>query len=172
MDYTVYKIGNTVNTRLYVGYTTKHLEVRLNDHILSAHNPNKTAGGVGCPLLYAAIRTYGGDKFFISAVERGDGKRTVMFAREGYWIRNLGTLDPHGYNQRGRLLSDEQIAIIRYNACNLPVCAYAQIFGVSEATAGIAKFGRGSCYTSDPYDYITRKHLPANIEEYMRQFEK
>ncbi len=168
--FSIYKIENTVDHKNYVGCTTKTLDERLHEHILQGLNPN-TRKVTRSP-LYDAIAMHGADKFSISLLEPGQGSKEVMYSRESYWIRELGTRMPLGYNISGRLLSDEQVAIIRYSNCGLSSGKYAKLFNVSQPTIMVAKSGKGSCYQSDPYEYITPSYLPSNVAEYLAHLQR
>ena len=71
---------------------------------------------------------------------------------------------PEGYNLSARLLTDEQVVIIRFNVYNLNQVEYARLFDVSTTTVNVAVTGRGN-FPGDPYDYITRTHLPSKFRD-------
>lgn len=161
MPYLIYKISNTVNDKLYVGCTTGPIEERWKTHVLVARGQRILET---CSALYTAMREYSIDQFSIESIEECSDIET-MRARERYWIRQLSSKAPNGYNLSVRLLTDEQVAIIRFNVYGLTTKAYADLFGVSTGTIQIAKTGKGSFFRSDPYYYITREHVPIQSRE-------
>lgn len=85
----IYKITNTVNGHMYVGKTTKTIEQRWEEHQRKAKQyPNR--------YLYDAMNCYGYDKFFIESIEECSDE--VLDEREKYWIAQLDTIIPNGYN--------------------------------------------------------------------------
>jgi hypothetical protein len=93
-----------------------------------------------------------------------------MLGRERHWIVQLSSFQPNGYNTPTKHLTDEQVAIIRFNALNVSRKEYARLFGVTVTPVSVAQTGRGNCLTSDPYNYITPEHLPPDLDLYLRQF--
>lgn len=84
----IYRIINKVTQQSYVGKTTRSLNERFADHIQNA----KT----GKTYLYSAIRKYGRDNFELHLLE--ECKEDVLDSREIFWISELNTLAPAGYN--------------------------------------------------------------------------
>ncbi len=78
------------NGKLYVGLTTMSLKRRVWAHMSAAKK-----GKRDCPALRNAIRKYGKPKFteICSASSKED-----LDSLEKYWIAELGTLVPSGYN--------------------------------------------------------------------------
>lgn len=74
---------------MYVGKTTKTIEQRWEEHQKKARqHPNR--------YLYDAMNCYGYDKFSIEEIE--ECCKEVLDEREKYWIAQLNTLIPNGYN--------------------------------------------------------------------------
>jgi group I intron endonuclease len=102
----VYRIRNTVNSKVYVGITTRPVAVRWRQHIYdSTHQPRLA--------IHRAIRKYGVEAFSFEVLEICEGLDELL-ARESDWIRTLDSQLPHGYNTtaggRGRVgapLSEE-----------------------------------------------------------------
>ena len=91
--YTIYKITNFVNNKIYIGASTNGAEFRLKQHIFKANN------GSNYP-LHQAIREFGKDAFYAEDIEECSDFET-MNVRETYWIAQLGSTDEKiGYNVR------------------------------------------------------------------------
>jgi group I intron endonuclease len=86
--YSIYKITNIVNGKIYVG-TTNCIQYRWYAHRSNARRGKKP--------LYQDMRVYGLDKFTIEAIEE-DISSGIAYDREAYWIDRLGSVIPHGYN--------------------------------------------------------------------------
>ena len=84
----IYKISNKITGQSYIGKTTRTLNERFSDHIQNA----KT----GKTYLYSAMRKYGKDNFELSLVEECED--TLVDKREIFWIDELNTRAPAGYN--------------------------------------------------------------------------
>ena len=84
----IYIIRNVVNTKNYIGQTTKKIINRWHEHL---YNYNKRDQAI-----YYAMRKYGIKNFQIEEIER------VPFSdlddREIFWIKKFNTLLPNGYN--------------------------------------------------------------------------
>lgn len=167
MTFSVYKATNRVNGKVYVGCTTSHIEVRWYKHIKAALNPNFQPY-TPCYALYLDIQRYGAENFSLELLDTCPD-RGSMLGRERHWMEELSSFIPHGYNVPTRRLTDEQLAIVRFNACGLSRKTYAALFGVSRSVIGVAQTGRGGM-PADPYAYITRQHLPADISAYLHAF--
>lgn len=85
--YTIYKITNLINNKVYVGQTSHSIYGRFNGHIENAERGKQFH-------LSKAIRKYGKENFKIEALEYVKLKR-VANDREIYWIEN--------YNANNRL---------------------------------------------------------------------
>ena len=89
MDYMngkIYQLLNKVNDEVYVGSTLQPLSKRFYSHKThSDHLNNK---------LSELIRTIGKDKFYIELIESYPcNSKEELNAREGYYIRERGTLN-------------------------------------------------------------------------------
>ena len=86
----VYKLRNLINNKLYVGKTEKTLEIRLDRHLKkSKYKENRP--------LYNAFRKYGFENFVITLIEECSSKEQLK-QRESFWIKELNSLVPNGYN--------------------------------------------------------------------------
>lgn len=84
----IYKITNVITGQLYVGKTHRTINERFSDH---KRNSKK-----GTTYLYSAMRVYGIENFIISLLE--ECNETVSSEREIFWISELKSLAPIGYN--------------------------------------------------------------------------
>jgi len=86
----IYKVVNRINGKCYVGQTVRKFDTRIYWHIHSAK--------VGpTSFLHRAIRKYGPQSFEWFVIDTAD-TRDVLNQKERYWIWNLNTMIPNGYN--------------------------------------------------------------------------
>lgn len=164
MPYYVYKITNRINGKLYVGCTINPCEQRWKVHRNAGLNPN-SPGYYDATTLHRAMHKHGVDNFSFEVLEECSENIQFLRDKEREWIRKLNCRIPNGYNVSVRILTDEQIAIIRFNVLSLKQKEYAKLFGVSTATIYEARTGKVRPY--DPYAYITRDYLPEDITSYI-----
>lgn len=88
----IYIIRNTVNDKCYIGQTKNSIEHRFKRHISQINCKNQ------CSALYAAIRKYGVDCFFIESLTSGSFSKDDLNMLEIYYINEYKTLSPGGYN--------------------------------------------------------------------------
>ncbi len=90
----LYLITNSVNGKRYVGFTSKTLKHRFNEHVYAAMKRNSTCA------LHCAIRKYGVDAFSIEELDN-DLTRLVVGVLETSYIDVLDThvSNGKGYNQ-------------------------------------------------------------------------
>lgn len=86
----IYYIGNTINSKLYVGKTLSPITKRFQEHC----NDSRREQMEHRP-LYSAMRKYGEDKFSVHLLEEVDS--SLLVEREMYWIQKLDTYK-NGYN--------------------------------------------------------------------------
>lgn len=103
----VYKITNTINSKIYFGITKHSISKRWNEH--------KCKSKSGSSHLYKAMRKYGLDKFSIDVIKECETDE-AMYSLEVYYIKKYKTNNPHfGYNNseggeissKGKTLSEE-----------------------------------------------------------------
>lgn len=85
----IYKITNLLSGKQYVGKTTQPLNERYSQHVANANNLDT--------YLYRAMRKYGIESFVAEIIE-WVGIHDDIDAREKFWISELRTLAPSGYN--------------------------------------------------------------------------
>ena len=84
----IYKILNTINDDVYVGSTTQSLAKRMSWHRRSINCKTKPYA------IYNAMKEYGVDNFYIELIENISCQtKEELRAREGYYIRKIGTLN-------------------------------------------------------------------------------
>ena len=85
----IYKITNNINNEIYVGSTCDILRKRFNKHIMNTRNESNKHRP-----LYKLMNELGPDLFRIDLIEDYpcDDKQALR-QREGYWIRQIGTLN-------------------------------------------------------------------------------
>lgn len=143
----VYKIANTITPLLYIGATTSPTTR------WACHKGDARSGSY--KPLYAAMREYGIENFSFDIMEVCENTK-IMFEREFEYIRQLNTHYPHGYNLRVKALSNEEAAIVKYNAFHLRMADYAKMFGLSVPSINAVR----SKPPFNTYKHITRDHLP------------
>lgn len=89
INYEIYKITNTINNKMYIGYTNKGIENRLHKHYTNAIYGIDTH-------FYRAIRKYGIDKFKYICIDNADNISDIK-NKEIYWIKYFDTYK-NGYN--------------------------------------------------------------------------
>lgn len=90
----IYKVTNKVNGKIYVGQTVKDLDRRKAVHLCNAK-----VGRHG-NYFHNAVRKYGSENFDWEILEECN---TIgeLNEREEYWIKELKTISPNGYNLMG-----------------------------------------------------------------------
>ena len=86
----IYKITNQVNGKSYIGKTLKTVEDRWKEHIEESQRVHKEHRP-----LYAAMKKYGIENFFIEEIESCSDLE--LSNRERYWIEYFGSFK-YGYN--------------------------------------------------------------------------
>ena len=86
----IYLITNKIDNNKYVGQTTKSIEKRFNEHCFKSS---------GCTYLSRAIQKHGKENFIIEEIDYANS-REELDEKEFYWIKNLDTRAPKGYNIR------------------------------------------------------------------------
>ncbi len=90
----VYLATNKANGMQYVGLTRRStLAPRINEHFANARNSTKGS----YKTIAHAIRVYGEDAFQFEILDRLKDLKSLGRA-ERYWIQNLNTRHPNGYN--------------------------------------------------------------------------
>lgn len=78
----IYKTTNTINNKSYIGYDTKN-------------NSDYYGGGT---YIKRAIAKHGKENFKKEIVEQDIVDHKILCEREKFWIKELNTLVPNGYN--------------------------------------------------------------------------
>lgn len=93
----IYKITNNINDKIYIGQTSTSLAERWYQHL------SKTRHKEDNSIVHKAIDKYGVEHFSILCVENIDANsfnslKNKLNEREKYWIDELNTISPNGYN--------------------------------------------------------------------------
>ena len=103
----IYKIVNDVNSKIYIGKTTRSLQTRFEEHVKNTSHCKS--------VISAAIQKYGKKHFQIQLIEDNIPDEQLN-QKERYWI-NFYDSYRKGYNLTpggdGKSLSDKEIADIR-----------------------------------------------------------
>ncbi len=107
MSNKIYKIVNILNSKVYIGKTSRDLETRFKQHINNTSNCKSA--------ICAAIQKYGKENFQIILIEDNISDNKIN-ERERYWIQFFNSYND-GYNLTpggdGKSLSDIEINNIR-----------------------------------------------------------
>lgn len=86
--YTIYKMTNLVNGKIYVGQTCRSVDARLRDHTTKINAS-----------MYYPIHKYGKENFKIEPIDYAESKDDAL-KKESEWIRFLDSTNPEiGYNK-------------------------------------------------------------------------
>lgn len=85
----IYKITNTVNSKVYIGQTINTPENRWKEHC------RKSRGKVSA--VSSAIQKYGKECFVFEVVDSAESIDELN-QKEALWIKTIGSLSPNGYN--------------------------------------------------------------------------
>lgn len=91
----IYKITNTKNQKIYIGYTSQDLNSRWRQH---KHEALTTTEKENRSYLYSAMRYYGIENFRIEKLYEFNEERENWEELEQKFIKELDTLAPNGYN--------------------------------------------------------------------------
>lgn len=85
----IYKITNLLNNKIYIGKTSRTIEERFQEHLkLSVRSTH---------YLHRSIKKHGVDSFRIELLEEISDV-LLLNEREIFWIDQLNSLAPNGYN--------------------------------------------------------------------------
>ena len=88
----IYKITNLINNKIYVGQSID-IDERWKQHIYKAFNSNEKGYN---SIIHLAFRKYGIENFTLEVLE--ECKIEELDNKERYWIKELNSLEPNGYN--------------------------------------------------------------------------
>lgn len=159
----IYKITNLVNGKQYVGYTTKTIEERFNQHWASRFTDN-------APIHRAMIK-FGKKNFVIESIEQI--LTSQWNEKEQYWIEKLKTFAPFGYNicqggqgkppvHCGENNNKAKLTTVQfYNLINdlkeyeLEFGQIAKKYKISQSQ--VERINKGEYWNSDEFEYPIRK---------------
>lgn len=104
MIYSIYKVENIVNGKIYIGFSQNFPQRKL-AHIKLSNNGSQTK-------FHRAIRKYGEDSFKWDIIFQGKVENDILNWAEPYFIREYNTFSNNGYNmtsggEKGAIQSDE-----------------------------------------------------------------
>lgn len=88
----IYKISNNVNNKVYIGMTTRSLDIRKADHRKTYNNQNSRMYNLK---IYKAMRDIGIENFQYSILE--ECSNDILSEREKFWIDKYNSVF-EGYN--------------------------------------------------------------------------
>lgn len=87
----IYVITNKLNQKQYIGKTVQSVDERFKEHLYRSKQ-----GSHNHLPLYAAFAKYGTEHFIIE--EKEEIEIEHLDERESFWIKELNTVSPNGYN--------------------------------------------------------------------------
>ena len=94
MNGTIYKIQNNINNKIYIGLTTRNVNIRWEEHKKAALSDAEEFENVH---LYNGMRKYGLNNFSFSIIETNIIDFNILNEREKYWIAFYNSYQ-NGYN--------------------------------------------------------------------------
>lgn len=95
MNY-IYCFTNLINQKKYIGSTINKPNIRYNQHLYNAFNPNSHKYYYP---LYQAIRKYGIENFSYDIIQEIDCSEQELRKIEKCYMHQYNTVSPNGYNQ-------------------------------------------------------------------------
>ena len=119
-SFEVYRLRSKISGKSYIGFTQRGAEKRWFEHQCEARKKRSRQ-----QLLYSAIRKYGADGFEFEVLYEAS-LREEAAKKEAFFIRELGTLVPLGYNmtsggESGFKMSVEALEKLRQSTLGHPV---------------------------------------------------
>lgn len=90
---TIYKVTCLSNQKVYIGFTTRSVQERLQEHLKGASNTTDLRK------FYCAIRKYGNHKFVINVIYQSSDYIHTLEVMEQYFIEEYNSIK-YGYNSR------------------------------------------------------------------------
>ena len=88
----IYKATNKITGKCYIGQTIQKLEKRIQNHLRDSEKNKKNQR----PFLLS-IKKYGIESFVFEEIDRANSTKDLD-TKEIYWIEELNTISPSGYN--------------------------------------------------------------------------
>lgn len=168
----IYKIINSINTKIYIGLTTVSLQQRWVGHQTQARIGNQKP-------LYRAMRKYGIENFSIEIVCETDSYEELG-KLERYYIKEYNSRVPNGYNissggEHNQLdanprakLKENDIYDIReiYNSLTMSCSQCYQIYRNLISYSAFEKIWEGYTWTSVHMDVYTDQNIKFHKEKW------
>ncbi len=87
----IYKISNSINNKVYIGQTTRTINIRFTEHI-----KKHTAAKRKHLKLYQAMQELGAENFFVEQLDCAESLNDLNY-KERYWIKYYNSIK-NGYN--------------------------------------------------------------------------
>jgi len=93
----IYKLTNLVNNKVYIGYTKKNPNIRLQEHYIQSSIGSKATSN---RLLYSAIRKHGINNFYFEVIYQSKDFKHCLSIAEAFFIKEYKShyIEGHGYN--------------------------------------------------------------------------
>lgn len=116
--YTIYKIVNNINNKIYIGLTSNSIEQRFHQHINRSNQKEEKHRP-----LYYAFNKYGIENFSIEEIETNIQTKEEANLKEQYWIKKLNSFGQNGYNATigGDCGSSFKKAVVQINPDTLTI---------------------------------------------------
>jgi group I intron endonuclease len=99
MSAIIYCITNTINGKVYVGFTTKTLDERWKRHLRGAHRKDSNGEYLHSRHFYCAIRKYEASVWKCEVLVEEPDARWAQNVTEGFLIQHFDSANPEkGYN--------------------------------------------------------------------------
>lgn len=166
----IYKIINSKNDKIYIGYTSQTLKERFYQHKYEAITTTEKENS---SILYKAMRKYGIDCFQIEQIIEFNEEQEDWRTLEKYYIKKYNSRIPNGYNileggdkppihygenNNKSKLSNNQFEMLVSDLQNTytSIKSLAQKYNISESEVG--RINNGKIRINKEYNYPLRKY--------------
>jgi hypothetical protein len=154
---TIYLITDMTNYKQYVGLTTGPTEKRIRQHLNSAKS--------GTVFLSDAISEHGVENFMYSIIDSANNRKDLK-EKEKFWIRELRTQFPNGYNSHpggcgginsAIVLRMRPIVCLSNGQTFKSITEAAEILGLSRVNISAVCRGRTNSTGGLVFEYLEEK---------------
>lgn len=172
--YTIYKITNLINQKMYIGKNTnKDPFKRWKDHLKVTKLGAERAGKRRYQYLHRAMNKYGVENFAVEIIDECD-ENEKLNELESFYIQKFNTRAPNGYNLTdggdgpiGFKFSPEQKKLLNQKYKTKYIGSGNPFFGKkhSEETKKIISEKAKERYKTKPNPFLGKKHSPETIKK-------